>query len=472
MFRRVRWRWAGAYGLLVTAVSAITLFFINRPACLGSARCVQGTFVVGALVMGITAVSLSLILLSRFTGPIETLTAVTLRLLKGEQRARLMHYPHNEIGEFIQVYNQLVDKQSQTVSELAEERDQLASVLAYMADGVLIADDHGYVRQINPAAMRLLAATEKKSLGRPIAETLRHHQLIGLWQRCQREGSEQVAAVEVGRDLFLQAVVTPIIHQGSLVYLFILQDLTTIRRLETVRRDFISNLSHELRTPLASLRAVVETLQDGALSDPPAANRFLSRAEHEVDTLTQMVEELLELSRIESGRVPLRLSPTSVQQLLQTPYERFRGQARRDEVTITLEIADNLPTVLADADRVQQVINNLIHNALKFTPKKGSVTIQAYRAEAAPDQARKMVEGSPPCVIIAVSDTGSGISPEDLPRIFERFYKSDRARTRGSSGTGLGLAIARHIVQAHNGRLWAESKLGKGSVFYFNLLTS
>lgn len=472
MFRQVRWRWAGAYGLLATAVFLPLFLLISRPGCLGSARCVQNTLAVGGVVMGATAVLLALFLLNRFSGPIEALTAVTRRLLKGEQRARLMHYPHNEIGEFIQVYNQLIDEHSQTIGKLTEERDQLASVLAYMADGVLIADDHGYVRQINPAAMRLLATTEKKSLGRPIAETLRHHQLIGLWQRCQREGGEQVAAVEVGRDLFLQAVVTPIIHQGSLVYLFILQDLTTIRRLETVRRDFISNLSHELRTPLASLRAVVETLQDGALTDPPAANRFLSRAEHEVDTLTQMVEELLELSRIESGRFPLRLSPTPVQQLLQAPIERFRGQARRDDIEITLEIADHLPQVLADADRVQQVINNLIHNALKFTPKKGRIVIQAYRAEDAPEEAQKMVQQEPPCVIIAVSDTGSGISPEDLPRIFERFYKSDRARTRGSSGTGLGLAIARHIVQAHNGRLWAESKLGKGSTFYFNLLVS
>lgn len=472
MFRQLRWRWAGAYALLVTAVFTVTFFFISRPACLGSARCIQTTVAIGAVLMGLTAVLLTLFFLNRFTGPIEALTAVTHRVLKGEQRARLMHYPHNEIGEFIQVFNQLIDENSQTISDLTEERDQLASVLAYMADGVIIADDHGYVRQINPAAMRLLAATEKKSLGRPIAETLRHHQLIGLWQRCQRESSEQVAAVEVGRDLFLQAVVTPIIHQGSLVYLFILQDLTTIRRLETVRRDFISNLSHELRTPLASLRAVVETLQDGALSDPPAATRFLGRAEHEVDILTQMVEELLELSRIESGRVPLRLSPTAVEQLVQTPIERFRSQARRDEIELAVEIAADLPKVLADADRVQQVINNLIHNALKFAPKKGQITIQAYSVETAPRQVQQMVSDAPPCVIIAISDNGPGIAPEDLPRIFERFYKSDRARTRGSSGTGLGLAIARHIVQAHNGRIWAESKLGKGSTFYFNLWVS
>jgi two-component system phosphate regulon sensor histidine kinase PhoR len=251
----------------------------------------------------------------------------------------------------------------------------------------------------------------------------------------------------------------------------VLQDLTTIRRLETVRRDFISNISHELRTPLASLRAVVETLQVGALEDPPAARRFLSRAEHEVDTLTQMVEELLELSRIESGRVPFHLSETAVADLVDIPVERFMAQAERDQITLILDLPADLPPVLADADRMQQVVNNLVHNALKFTDE-GQVTITAYPGETAPAHVRKQIADLPPSVIIAVKDTGSGIAAEELPRIFERFYKSDRARSRGQGGTGLGLAIARHIVQAHNGRIWAKSKEGKGSTFYFSVPTA
>ncbi|MCB8983106.1 MAG: PAS domain S-box protein [Ardenticatenaceae bacterium] len=471
MLTQLRWRIAIPYAILIGLGTAVMAYSAGRPVCSTDPECLRRTFWLGMALLLVTAVALALLLAARFTRPLADLTTTTQRLLEGDRRARIMQYGRGETAEFIRVYNQLIDQGSQLINELTEERDQLASVLAYMADGVIIADAYGYVRQVNPAAMRLLGTTEKKALGRPIAETLRHHQLIGLWQQCQSETEEQIAAVEVGPDLFLQAVVTPIMRRGSLVYLVILQDLTTIRRLETIRRDFISNISHELRTPLASLRAVVETLQDGALADPPAATRFLSRAEHEVDTLTQMVEELLELSRIESGRVPLKLSPTAVYDLVQRPLERFRAQANRDNLQLVVDIPGDLPLVLADAGRMQQVVNNLVHNALKFTPR-GQVTVAAYVDQEAPKQVREKLAGAPPSVVISVTDTGVGIPEEDLPRIFERFYKSDRARTRGRGGTGLGLAIARHIVQAHNGRIWAESKEGKGSTFYFSLRSS
>jgi two-component system phosphate regulon sensor histidine kinase PhoR len=264
-------------------------------------------------------------------------------------------------------------------------------------------------------------------------------------------------AVEVGADLFLQAVITPFHDDHTSGYLLILQDLTQIRHLQTIRRDFISNISHELRTPLASLRAVVETLQDGAIDDRPAATRFLERADLEVDTLTQMVEELLELSRIESGQVPLKLARTAVPDLFFNPLERLRPQAERSNVEMILNLPAGLPMVLADSDRVQQVIGNLLHNAIKFSSPEGKITVCA-----------KLVDGDT-AVRFAVEDNGTGIAAADLPRIFERFYKSDRARTRSRGGTGLGLAIARHIVQAHNGRIWAASKEGKGSTFYFTL---
>jgi len=278
-----------------------------------------------------------------------------------------------------------------------------------------------------------------------------------LWQRCRQSGREQSMAVEVGADLFLQAVITPFQDDDTSGYLLILQDLTHIHHLQTIRRDFISNISHELRTPLASLRAVVETLQDGALDDPPAANRFLERAALEVDTLSQMVEELLELSRIESGQVPLKLVRTAVPDLFFNPMERLQSQAERNEIELVLDLPSGLPPVLADAARVQQVIANLLHNAIKFSSAGDKITVCAEWVE------------EETAVLFSIEDNGAGIPAADLPRIFERFYKSDRARTRSRGGTGLGLAIARHIVQAHNGRIWATSKEGKGSTFYFTL---
>ncbi len=256
------------------------------------------------------------------------------------------------------------------------------------------------------------------------------------------------------RNAFLQAVVTPLSEPTPPRFLVILQDLTRIRQLETIRRDFISNISHELRTPLASLSLVVETLKDGAIADPEAAQRFLSFIESELSTLTQMVEELLELSQIESGQVPFRLKVTPVAKLIKKPVKRLAPQAERLNVTVETVIPENLPPVLADSRRIQQVVMNLLHNALKFTPEGGHVTLKAE------------VQG--PEVVISVKDTGVGIPADDVPRIFERFYKTDRARA--DEGVGLGLSIAKHIVLGHGGRIWVESVEGRGSTFFFSLL--
>ncbi len=211
----------------------------------------------------------------------------------------------------------------------------------------------------------------------------------------------------------------------------------------------------------------METLQDGALQDATVAQRFLGRALGEVDTLSQMVEELLELSRIESGRVPLRVTPTSPRQLLVTPIERLRDQAERAELTLDLQLEAVLPLVLADAPRVQQVVTNLLHNAIKFTPAGGKIQIRAYVTQAKAARSGSVHHRNE--LTIEIKDTGIGIAQVDRPRIFERFYKSDRARTRGEGGTGLGLAIARHLVEAHNCRIWVHSKEGNGSTFYFTL---
>ncbi|MGB9594601.1 MAG: sensor histidine kinase, partial [Anaerolineae bacterium] len=209
----------------------------------------------------------------------------------------------------------------------------------------------------------------------------------------------------------------------------------------------------ELRTPLASLKALVETLRDSATDDPQAARRFLDRMDTELDALIQMVRELLDLSRIESGQVSLAFAPTPIDKIVMPPVERLRLQAERANLSLTVHIPPDIPPVKADAEALHQVLTNLLHNAIKFTPPGGKITVAVQPTESE--------------VVVSVSDTGVGIAAEDLPRIFERFYKADRARSGG--GTGLGLAIAKHIVQAHGGRIWAESEEGKGSTFYFTL---
>jgi two-component system phosphate regulon sensor histidine kinase PhoR len=335
-------------------------------------------------------------------------------------------------------------------STLDAERSRLATVLEQMTDGVLIADAQGIIQFANPAAGKLFQTSNPRN--RSIAEVIRNHQLVEAWRRSQQTRELQSESVEVPtRHQFLQLIVIPDSHSsGSLL---LVQDLTRLRRLETVRRDFVSNLSHELRTPLASLKALTETLQDGALDDPPAARRFIDQIQIEVDALTQMATELLELSRIESGRLTLDLRPVSPSDLLFSASKRMQLQAGRAGLSLRVECADDLPQVKIDSQRLEQVLVNLIHNAVKFTRTGGEVVLEAGAGEGV--------------VRFAVKDPGMGIPAEALSRIFERFYRVDKSRT--GSGTGLGLSIAKHIVEAHGGKIWAESMEGRGSTFYFSI---
>ncbi|MGD0611082.1 MAG: ATP-binding protein [Anaerolineales bacterium] len=366
--------------------------------------------------------------------------------------APLLDLPADEsrLEELSNAVRELVLAQQAQISALDAERGKLAAVLDQMPDGVLIADAEGRVQFANPAAAKMFET--RQAVGHTVAEVLRQHQLIEAWQRCQQSGVLQTQSVELpAHRQFLQLIAIPDRHaSGSLL---LVQDLTRVRRLETVRRDFISNVSHELRTPLASLKALTETLQQGALEDPPAARRFLGRIETEVDALTQMAQELLELTRIESGQVPLEFIAAAPQDLLASAVERMRAQAERAGVGLRTECPSGLPEVRTDPPRLEQVLVNLIHNAVKFTRPGGEVVLSAQLAGE--------------FVCFSVRDTGVGISADDLPRIFERFYKADRARSGG--GTGLGLSICRHLVEAHGGRIWAESEEGRGSTFYFTL---
>lgn len=327
---------------------------------------------------------------------------------------------------------------------------RLATVLAQLTDGVLIADAEGRVQLANPAAGKLFGVDNPTQ--QTVTQVVRNHQLIEAWKRCQKTRQVEIEAVELpSRKLMLQVTVIPDQHEGG--SLLLVQDMTQVRKLEMVRRDFISNVSHELRTPLASLKALTETLQGGALSDPDAGPRFLERIHTEVDALSQMTQELLDLSRIESGQVQLNYELISPRKLMYSAAERMKAQIERARLKLDVYCEDGLPNIMADRNRLEQVLVNLIHNAVKFNHPGGIVTLG--------------VEPIPGGVRCAVRDTGSGIPAESLARIFERFYRVDSSRT--GSGTGLGLSISKHIVEAHGGRIWAESDEGRGSSFFFEI---
>jgi two-component system phosphate regulon sensor histidine kinase PhoR len=345
---------------------------------------------------------------------------------------------------------------SEQIEGFKLERSTLNAVLTHMTDAVIIVDGKGIVQLSNPAAERIFGVRQEMAKGKSLVEVLRNHQLVELWKECLDARKQKSTTLEIlPNKMFVQGIATPMedVFPGGV--LIVMQDLTKLRRLEKVRSDFISNVSHELRTPLASIKALTETLQEGALDDPPAARRFLARMEVEIDNLTQMVQELLELAKIESGRVPLRRKFSQPGELIARAAERLQVQAERSGLSINVTYPENLPEVLADSSRVGEVLINLLHNAIKFTPPGGRISISAFSEKGK--------------VVFLIHDTGVGIEPESIARIFERFYKIDRARSSG--GTGLGLSIAKHIIESHGGKIWVESELGKGSSFFFTLPT-
>lgn len=390
----------------------------------------------------------------RTSSTLRRLTQAAERITKGDLGARTLSLSGGEIGQFVRSFNRMAEKLQSQIAKRAKEKDRLHTVLHVMTDGVLIVNRHGRVRLLNPAAAQILKTTQERALKRSFVQAVRDHRIVEVFLRCQQSGRNETAVLELDRERFLQMVVTPFLRGDDRGYLIVIQDLTRLHQLQTVRQDFISNVSHELRTPIASLRALVETLSDGALEDRVAAHRFLRHMEVEVDALSQMVQELLDLARIEAGKAPLQLAATPALDLLRHATERLQAQATRAQLTLRIEGSTELPFVYVDGGRVEQVLTNLIHNAIKFTPANGEIRVSAAMSDAQ-------------TLTVKVADTGVGIAPEDLPRVFERFYKADRARSGG--GTGLGLAIAKHIIQAHGGRIWAESRLGKGSTFCFTL---
>jgi len=337
--------------------------------------------------------------------------------------------------------------------QMRRDRSDLAALFEYMADGVLVLDARDRVELANPAAGRLLRRTALH--GRPLASAIRDPDVLEV-VRAARSGASVRHPVELrtpnGARSWLQVIATSLPTEKRLLVL--LQDVTELRHAEAIRRDFVANVSHELKTPVASLKALVETLEAGALNDPECGPDFLRRMHVEVDGLAQLVAELLELARIEAGRLELDLHTCRIDQLVCDAVERIQPYAAR--VGLSVDAVSLEPDLYAQADprQISQVLSNLLSNAIKFTPPGGSVELGARRDDC--------------WVEVWVSDTGVGIAGHELIRVFERFYKSDPSRT--GSGTGLGLAICKHVLQAHGGSITAESDgPGQGATFRFTL---
>jgi two-component system phosphate regulon sensor histidine kinase PhoR len=413
---------------------------------------INAAIAVGALIAAALGILLAFQITRITVDPIKKLTDVSREMAEGNLNQEIVAASRDEVGDLARAFNRMALKLKEAMSLVTAERDRMAIVLESMGDAIFVVDGEGRVTMTNKAAEKVLQVPRDATTGRHFIEAVRDYEIDALLQRCLKEREQQTGLVEIrSKRQLLGVIVTP--FQEDSGCLLLIQDLTELRRLETVRRDFIANLSHELRTPIASLKALGETLNEGAIDQPTVARDFMGKMNAEVDRLAQMVQEMGDLSRIESGEAPLQKSPVNVTEVVSRAVERLKAQSERAGLQIKVDIASGLPSVSADGSRIEQVLVNLIHNAIKFTPTGGRVTVSAK------------AEGDR--LIVSVSDTGVGIPEDDLPRVFERFYKADRARAGG--GTGLGLAIAKHVVEAHGGRIWVESVEGRGATFSLGL---
>ncbi len=407
----------------------------------------------GALIAAALGILLAFQVTRITVDPVKKLTAVSKRMADGDLNQEIAVTSRDEVGDLARAFNRMAMQVKQTMAAVTAERDRMEVIFSHMGDSILVVDGNSIVTTLNRAAEKVFQVSREQAIGRHFIEVVRDYEIDTLLQRCLTAKEQQKGLVGVSpKKQLLGVIATP--FRGDSGCVVLIQDLTELRRLETVRRDFISNLSHELRTPITSLKALTETLHEGAIDQPSVARDFVSKMNVEVDRLAQMVQEMGDLSRIESGESPLQKSPVNIADVATSAVERLKAQSERAGLRLETRIASDLPRASVDEGRIEQVLVNLIHNAIKFTPPGGRIDITAK------------VDGD--MLVVSVSDTGVGISTDDLPRVFERFYKADRARAGG--GTGLGLAIAKHVVEAHGGRIWVESVEGRGATFSFSIL--
>ena len=416
----------------------------------------------GILVFSLVAVTLISLVLSYILSRVASYSVrriinIAEKFRLGQFTLRVPVTTKDEMGELAEVMNEMADRIEEELASVAAEKNRLDTILRGMGEGLMVTDASGIVTIVNPAFHSLFSIHEEVE-GSPLINITRHPALNEAYKAVIRTGTERLeeSTLQLDKKKTILTHWVPLMKDEALQgVVAVFHDISEIKRLEKIRADLVANVSHELRTPITVIKGYAETLLDTMPQDEGHAVRFIEIIHAHAERLANLVNDLLALSELESGKLRMELIPITIEGAVKQACNLLEPRAREKDLTIDRNGLTNIPNVLADRGRIEQVLINLIDNAIKYTPENGSVTISAKD------------EGE--FVRVSVTDMGIGIPPKDLPRIFERFYRVDAARSREEGGTGLGLSIVKHIVQLHEGSVSVESALGKGSTFSFTL---
>jgi two-component system phosphate regulon sensor histidine kinase PhoR len=410
-----------------------------------------------SLVILLLAGAASLVVSRGLSDRVESLKEFSRRVAEGDFRPVPADASGDALDKLGASLNQTAARMDQTIRTLTEERNLSSAIVGSMVEGVAVVNGAERLVFANQSFAEILELHQLPQPGRALVEIVRQTEMIEAVRKVLAGEPRVESEIVTGtlRQHFFAATVAAVRAGETIGAVVVLHDITELRKLERVRRDFVANVSHEFRTPLTAIQGFAETLLAGAMNDPQNRERFLGIIVEHSRRLARLTEDLLMLSKMDADRLELEIRRVSVAQLIESCIETARHRAAEKEIEISVAPANGMPDIAGDRRRLAEVLQNLLDNAVQYTLARGKISVRA--------------EGRNEEVILTVADTGIGIPKADQPRIFERFYRVDVARSRELGGTGLGLSIAKHIVEVHGGRIWVDSEVGRGSQFHFSV---
>ncbi len=406
-----------------------------------------------AIFAAILIVLVTYLLANSFTAPLGDMMEMTERMANDDLEYRLPTERNDEIGELSKSLNMLAVKLKGRIDELRSEKAKADLILDNMAEGILLISGNGEVVLTNPSIEHIFEVNAADLIGNPVIHSIRSFDLDHAIQESAASGKEVVDEIELQTPFRqLRIRIMPITNNtGERQTLAVIRNITRQKQVERLRRDFVANISHELKTPLTGLKLLSETLLRSIDTDPASSRIFIKRLDKELSLLIKMVLELIDLSKLESDQVWAKKEPTDLGELINEVGSNFSQHAANKRLTLTLNIPENIPLIVGDRDQLLTLIRNLVDNAIRYTPGGGGIEVRLSTDDTH--------------IYLTVADNGIGLAKREVPRIFERFYRVDKARSRETGGTGLGLAIVKHVAENHSATVTVDSSLGIGSTF-------